>query len=289
MAKIKSYKNVVPHSIDLSFDIKRMEDIYELSEGKVDEPHRHDYYTIILVKEAQGVHVIDFHSFNLESHQAYFISPGQVHQIIEDRISTGYAMTFSSDFLMQNGIEKRFIKDLHIFHLNGYAPPLALDDVILTTLCDYCDNMLDENLAQTKYTYLSIGAWLKLFLIKCQSHCSKSPIHDTQTDHINTSLLYRFQSLLEKNYTVQHKVSEYANLMSVTADHLNATISHQTGQTVKAHIQNRIILAAKRQLLFSDKTAKEIGYDLGFNEPSHFSQFFKKCVGLSPSAFIKSN
>ncbi|MFT6337517.1 MAG: AraC family transcriptional activator of pobA [Saprospiraceae bacterium] len=288
MGKIKSYKDVVPQSREVSFDIKRMEDIYELTKGKVDDPHRHDYYTVVLIKDAQGEHIIDFHTFGLKSHQAYFIHPGQVHQIIEHKKSFGFAMTFSSDFLMQNGIEKRFIQDLHIFQFNGHSPPLDLDDKTFLTLCSYSESMEAENNEKSKYSYLAIGAWLKLFLIECQAHCSKSPLEDTQSEHTSTLLLHQFQDLLEENYKSWHKVNQYAERMFITADHLNATINHQTGQNVKAHIQNRIILAAKRLLLFSDKTAKEIGYDLGFHEPSHFSQFFKKGTGQPPSTFIKN-
>ena len=53
-------------------------------------------------------------------------------------------------------------------------------------------------------------------------------------------------------------------------------------------INDRIILEAKRLLLYSDKTAKEIAYELGYNESGHFSRFFKKEVGLSPINFKKS-
>ena len=289
MDSIKSYTNVDRRASEVSFDIKKMEDIYEVTQGKVDDPHRHSYYTVILLREGRGQHVVDFHTFDLAPQQIYFISPGQIHQLIEEKKSVGYVMTFSTDFLVKNNIDRKFIEDLHIFQLNGYAPPLQLDESQLATLCMYAEQMQRENENDDKYAYLAIGAWLKLFLILCHQACVESSLDLSIEESTGNSLLYSFQSQLERHYAEWHKVSQYAEALYITADHLNATISQLTGQNAKAHIQNRIVLAAKRELLFSGKSAKEIGYDLGFKEASHFSQFFKKCVGQSPTAFIKNN
>jgi len=57
------------------------------------------------------------------------------------------------------------------------------------------------------------------------------------------------------------------------------------GKTAKEYIQSRIIVGAKRMLYFSDSSIKEIAFELGFQEPSNFNAFFKKCTGLSPGEF----
>ncbi|HED10427.1 MAG TPA: helix-turn-helix domain-containing protein, partial [Caldithrix abyssi] len=53
--------------------------------------------------------------------------------------------------------------------------------------------------------------------------------------------------------------------------------------------QSRITTEAKRHLYFTEASAKEIAYRLGFSNPAHFSSFFKKCTGKSPSFFRKQN
>jgi AraC-like DNA-binding protein len=282
---IKSYSHIHPSEAGLSFDIKRMEDIYDRMGGQPDEPHRHDFYTILLVKEAKGQHMIDFQTFELSGNQIYFISPGQVHQILEEQKSYGCAMTLSRQFLVENGIDASFIADLHLFQDYGYSPPLETDEALMQSLEDLTDQMYTFTYSDKKFKYEAVGALLKLFLIQCNNACSLSAEDNTQQVHASLTLLRNFKSLLNEHHNHWHKVNEYAEALHITADYLNASVKSLTGKSAKEHIQSRIIVAAKRMLRFSDMTAKEIAYELGFSEPANFSQFFKKCTGLSPIHF----
>ena len=287
MKNIKTYKAVLPDNNAISFDIKRMENIYEKAEGEADAPHRHDYYVVLLVKNAKGKHIIDFNEFDLRDHQIYFISPGQVHQIKEAEKSFGFAITFSPQFMMENGIERRFIEDLYLFHDFGYAPPLSLNEEELNDLISIAENMLESVHSDDKFRYQSVGAWLKLLLIRCHNICALAQESNTQKVQAAVTLLKHFKTLLEEKYREWHKVNQYAQELNVSADYLNASIKSLTGKHAKAHIQTRLTVASKRLLLFSDLSNKEIAYHLGFSEPANFSQFFKKCTGRSPSQFRK--
>ena len=94
---------------------------------------------------------------------------------------------------------------------------------------------------------------------------------------------------METHYKTWHATSQYANELNITPDHLNRSIKSLIGKTAKEYIQARITIAAKRMLYFSDLSTKEIAYDLGFSEPANFSNFFKKCTGISPSEFKKNH
>ncbi|MEN0045981.1 MAG: helix-turn-helix transcriptional regulator [Bacteroidota bacterium] len=288
MKKIKAYQNIHPKDANLSFDIKRMEDIYDKVKGQVDEPHRHAYYTIVLVKSAKGKHIIDFQEFELAARQVYFVSPGQVHQIVENERSLGYALTFSPQFMLENGIEFSFVEDLHLFQDFGYTPPLELEGEELEKLVSISEEIYEFTQGNQKLKYQAVGALLKLFLIHCNQACSLSKEENTQSVQASVSLLRNFKDLLNKQYRNWHKVSEYADALHITADYLNASIKSLTGKSAKEHIQSRIIIAAKRLLRFSELQNKEIAYELGFSAPANFSQFFKKCTKVSPSQFKHS-
>ena len=124
MEKVKNYKKINPEAEHLNFAISRMQDIYMKRNGQTDEPHRHDYFTILIVEKANGIHKIDFNTYELGEHQIFFVAPGQVHQVIEKEKSCGYAMSFSTQFLIENTIPSSFIESLNLFQNYGQSPSL---------------------------------------------------------------------------------------------------------------------------------------------------------------------
>ncbi|MEM0992675.1 MAG: AraC family transcriptional regulator, partial [Bacteroidota bacterium] len=281
MSIIKAYRHVHPQNYTLSFDIKRMEDIYDMTKGKADTPHRHDYYTIVLVKKASGKHILDFQEFELAAQQVYFVSPGQVHQIVEMSRSVGFALTFSPQFMVENGIAHNFIEDLHLFQDFGYTPPLILEAEDSAHLLQLAEEMLVFTHSDRKFKYQAVGALLKLFLIHCNNACALNQEENTQRVQASVALLRSFKALLNEHFKTWHKVADYANNLHITPDYLNHAVKSLTGKGAKEHIQSRILIAAKRLLRFSELQNKEIAYELGFSAPANFSQFFKKCTGVS--------
>ena len=131
---------------------------------------------------------------------------------------------------------------------------------------------------------LSIGAFLKLFLIECNNLCSINPL-DSNFKSSENRIVSEFKNWVNKSYKSEHSTNYYANELHITPDHLNRIIKSAIGKTAKEYIQSRLITEAKRLLYFSNLSTKEIGFELGFTEPANFSAFFKKCTQLSPSSF----
>ena len=286
---IKLYKQSEKLDQSIYFGISRMEDIHEKHKGKTDDPHRHDYYTVLLVKKANGRHIVDFTEHQLKENQVFFIAPGQVHQIIEKDKSYGFSIVFSSQFLIENNISFQFIEDLNLFNDYGNYPPLNLSGEELKKLSFFSEEMIGLfNSSNLKFNSQAIGSYLKLFFIHCNNLCSLSS-NEFKSNSPAFSILKKFKLLLNEKHKEWHGTSQYADALNITSDHLNRTIKSLVGRTAKEMIQSRIIIAAKRLIYFSDLSSKEIGYQLGFSEPANFSAFFKNCTGISPSDFKKQN
>ena len=284
MELIKVYKHVYQKDTSTNFRIARMEDIWEERKGAPDVPHRHDFYTVLLVKNANGEHTIDFNAYAMSSNQVFFVSPGQVHQIVEKEKSFGFVFMFSVDFLTQNNIPLNFIDDLNLFNDYGQTPPLPLHLEEFNKLSGFCVQMVELYNSPVKFVDQALGSLLQLFLINCNNLCTLS-VDNTQNREAGNSILKNFKQLVNEKFTLWHNTTEYANELSVTPDHLNRVVKSLSGKTAKEFIQSRIIVAAKRLLYFSDESLKEISYELGFSEPANFSAFFKKNTGKSPTDF----
>lgn len=258
--------------------------IYDAAAGKTDVPHRHDYYTVLLVASARGEHRIDYRAFPFRERQVYFVSPGQVHQVAVSERPQGWVFTFSPAFLVENNIPESFISNINLFQPFGESPPLLVDDRTFDRLRGIIREM--EACLPQDFTYRNraLGALLQLFLI----HCSNSTTIDSaQLDEENPGvcLLRDFKQQVEQQYTTWHKVQDYAAAVHVTPKHLSQTVKQLTGKTAKEVIQDRLVLEAQRLLLHTDLSIKEIAYRTGFEEPLHFSSFFKKQAGMAPTKF----
>lgn len=281
----KTYSFAESGSTNSMFALKRMEDVYFNGMGESDSPHRHDYYAIMLIEEGKGIHFVDFEKYNIENQSVYFILPGQMHQVVLTEIPKGWVLAFTEEFLISNSISEKLINDIYLFNDYGQSPPLPLNIAQMNVYKSLISQMEHFATSLKNYSSEAIGSLLKLFLIQSNNHCSLVKENNPQLIETTNHLLRSFKQQLDKHYKTKHKVSDYADMLAVTADYLNKTVKNITGKPAKEHIQSRLIVEAKRTLLFSNISSKELSYELGFDESAHFNNFFKKTTGITPTEF----
>jgi AraC-like DNA-binding protein len=268
-----------------SFALKRMEDIYRDAQGAPDSPHRHDFYTIIFIEQGEGIHFVDFAEYKIENQTIYFIQPGQMHQLVLTAEPVGWVISFTDEFLIANSIPEKLVNDIYLFNDYGQSPPLQVDDQVLPVYQNLINQMNLFAGSLESYTMEAIGSLVKIFLIQSNNLCALRKSNNPQLIETGNHILRTFKQALNKNYKSAHMVSDYAEVMAITSDYLNKTVKNLTGISAKDHIQSKLITEAKRSLLFSTVTTKELAFELGFEEPAHFSNFFKKITGQTPSEF----
>ena len=134
------------------------------------------------------------------------------------------------------------------------------------------------------YRSRALGALLQLFLIHCNNSSSVNPSH-LDEENSGVCILRDFKHLVDEKYASWHKVNEYAAEVHLSPKYLSQTVKQFTGKSAKEFIQDRLVLEAKRLLLHTELSVKEVAYRIGFEEPLHFSSFFKKKVNISPTLF----
>ena len=284
-------KDIKTHSItdssvdNVTFTLKKMEDVYRKTNGAPDIPHRHDYYTIIFIERGEGTHFIDFTEYEIADRSIFFIMPGQMHQVILTSEPTGWIITFTEEFLIANSIPDKMINDIYLFNDYGQSPPLPINENDMPVYKNLILQMAHFEKSLETYTQEAVGSLVKVFLIQGNNHCSLRKSNNPQLVETSNHILRTFKQLLNKKYATDHMVSNYADELAVTSDYLNKTVKNLTGKSAKDHIQSKLITEAKRSLLFSNISNKELAYELGFEESAHFNNFFKKSTGQTPSEF----
>ena len=267
------------------FALKKLEDVHRNAHGKPDSPHRHDYYTIIFIEKGEGIHYIDFTEYQIEDRTIYFILPGQMHQVVFTSEPKGWVITFTEEFLIANSIPEKMINDIYLFNDYGQSPPLPINERDMPVYQNLVVQMAHFAQSLETYTQEAVGSLVKVFLIQGNNHCSLRKSNNPQLIETSNHILRTFKQLLNKKYAAAHMVSDYADELAVTSDYLNKTVKNLTGKSAKDHIQSKLITEAKRSLLFSNISNKELAYELGFDESAHFNNFFKKITGQTPSEF----
>lgn len=122
-------------------------------------------------------------------------------------------------------------------------------------------------------------------MLKLQKNFSKLVISQNQAGGTMQKTVYQFNQLVDKYYYQIHQVKEYAEILGESPVQLNRAIKTVTGKTASDLIIERLILEAKRLLLFSDLSNKEVAYKLNYEDPSCFACIFRRKTGFTPSAF----
>lgn len=115
---------------------------------------------------------------------------------------------------------------------------------------------------------------------------AQSEFQSTMTRH--KEIVWEFRDLLENNIRINRSPSFYAGRLNITVAYLNEAVNAVLGTSVSRHIQDEIILLAKRKLVYTTASVKEIAHSLGFDDYSYFTRLFTKVAGVSPTLFRKN-
>lgn len=131
----------------------------------------------------------------------------------------------------------------------------------------------------------AVEAHLLSILVECVRALEHTRSAGTERPGMQATLVARFRELVERHYRENFPLERYAALLSVTQTQLRVACLKVAGQPPTQVIQKRLLLEAKRALLYSNMTVAEAAYYLGFNDPAYFSRFFSHATGSSPRAF----
>ena len=248
-------------------------------------PHKHNIYHLVYYTKGAGMQTIDFQNFAVRPHQIYFMIPGQVHSWDFDGEVDGYIINFSAALFQSFLLKANYLDDLPFFA--GIVADAVID--IPANLRPQIINLFEQLIAENE-SVKPLGLDLvKSLMLQLFIHIARlnNGIEQSAAPSYNYTLLKNFQKLIEKNYLRLKLPKEYAELLYITPNHLNALCNDVLGISAGEVIRNRVILEAKRMLVNRDMTVQEIANHLNFDDNSYFTKFFKKQAGITPEEFRK--
>ena len=260
--------------------------------GHTTKPHIHSYFQIIWFKQGKGKHFIDFEAHDITDNTILFVAKNQVHYFDDNTDYQGVLLHFNETFIVQKDNETDFFLKCNLFN-NPYLQPLcALKKPTAVIFEEYIAQIKREFSNPDKFGKEELlKSYLKAFLIQIQrvkQACEQTEEHISVIFDDKKVQLIKFINLIDENYTKGVTVSEYAKLLFISSRTLSDITNQQLNKTPSKMIQERIVLEAQRLLLYSDLNVNQIGYRLGFDDPSYFVKYFKKYTNLSPLGFRKS-
>jgi AraC-like DNA-binding protein len=128
---------------------------------------------------------------------------------------------------------------------------------------------------------------LKRLIIDITRIARKTYITESIQQDEKFDLFRQFNLLVEGNFRAEHSVNFYARQLNKSPKTLANLFPLYNQKTPLQIIQGRIIMEARRLLSYTDKTVKQITYELGFEDPNYFCTFFKRATAQSPVEFRK--
>lgn len=221
---------------------------------------------------------IDEKEFKLTTGQVITITSGQIHSINKTVKAKGFILEFTLNFFCKDD------KDIELIFQNGLFCHFAMNEVITVnkSIIENHLNSISDELVKQPYQYLiSVHSRVKLILVEINRAKVKRGDEIWKPD----ALFLKFLEAVRNNFKHNYSLAEFAKILGTTEIKLNELAKLHAGKTAQNVIYGLIASEAKRLLIYGHLSVKEVAYQLGFNDPFYFSNFFKKQTKLSPKLY----
>ena len=206
-------------------------------------------------------------------------------------IYSGHFCIFTEAFFTNFGN----IKDYPVFQPGG-TPLFQLSEDQIEPIRLIFLQMHEEMASDFQYKY-DVMRTLVLQLVHLALKLQPAQISLYEASNASTRISSMFTELLERQFPIEsngqqiafRSPNDFASQLAVHVNHLNRALKETTGKTTSQVIAERVVQEAKMLLMHTNWNIGEIAWSLGFEEPPHFINFFKKQVELTPKTFRESS
>ena len=256
--------------------------------------NRVNFPVLIFVKNAIGRCMVNDVWFNLRPGTVLFINSGHYRTFEYEMLEDAYIITWSEGFLKENLYAG--VMDEYPFLLSKTCAAIKPDGTNLAQFESICHQLFELYRSASMYSEKIISYLFAILLVRLKDHFTmidnalpESALHSDIVAKFKQHLEQSFRSLAVGDIVQPYHINQFADLLNIHPTHLNAIVKNVTGKTISSWIAEKKIIEAKSILCHSLISVKEIAYKLGFNEPAHFCNYFKRHVHISPALYRKQH
>ncbi len=241
------------------------------------------YYKILWNKGGDAITcIVDAYSILLEKNQVMFCTPLNILTIPKD--SDLISIVFNREFYCIRDHDYEVSCQGLLFYGSSFLPIISL--ATSETVCfESMFHIFKEEFRNKDQIQGEMLRVLLKRLLITSTRLITVQVMDERVSKPQIDLLRKFHVLVENHFKEKHQVAAYAELLSKSPKTLSNVFKKTSEYSPLQIINKRIILEAKRLLMYSTKNVDEIGYELGYKDPAHFSKFFKSHTRLPPAKF----
>jgi AraC-like DNA-binding protein len=223
-----------------------------------DEPHKHDYEELIIGIEGKLEHFIDFKKTEWEAPLVSFVTKGKIHRavpgVIKDKCNM-WVLRFKSEFIPETTFQ------LYSYYHDHATLKIQKGECFnrMVTLCE----IISREMQQESPDLAVIRHLLSALFTMIESERKKTEPDENNLNKTQNTTFKNFLAILEENFHRPEGVEFYAEKLFMSARNLNTICQHIVQKSVSEIIETRKLIEAKNQLINTDKTVSEIGFDLG--------------------------
>ncbi|MFK8057751.1 MAG: helix-turn-helix transcriptional regulator [Saprospiraceae bacterium] len=274
---------------DLNIEVFDFEQLFNLLSQADDHdpfaPHKIQFYLILFVTETSYTHAVDFKSHEVKEGNMLFVTKNQVHQFSKDLIkSKGFGIAFSHLFVNEHYFLTDNFRLNRLFNYHMDSPVLRQAEIGGVGMGSLVADLHVEFYADSVFAKAEIlASTLRLILLKAER---AKELHSVVQVNVRWLEVFGdFTKMLESDYANSRNSRDYAARLFVSYKLLNDIVKNMTGKTVKAFIDDFVVVEIKRHLISSSMSVNEISVKVGFKESSNMVNFFKKNTDTTPLQF----
>lgn len=243
------------------------------------------YYKIYWIEEGYGEYQIDFKSFKVENAGLFFLSPGQILTVESEKVKSGYQISFDREFYCVETHGKEIACNGVLFNNVHRATVIPISKEEAPVFQQVLQSMMKELANPGPAHREMLETYLRMLLIQAlRRYDIEQQNNEVKEEEVNR-LVRDFIALVEKHFRTTHSVSAFAEMLFVSPKSLAKRLNALNYKKPTEIIRDRILLQAKRDLRFTNKSIKEIAFELGFEDPGYFTRIFKKAEAVSPQQY----